>query len=115
VGEQGVQEGTKHTPLWGSVLRVSVAEMMLPILTTWCQPVRKSRIQLLAEGNVQSQGPKLGDELGGDSLESVDLIKNLTHVGLGERDHPVFLVSGDPHARYGVVIVKACLKCIEFV
>jgi hypothetical protein len=33
VGEQGVQEGTKHTPE-GLMLRVSVAEVLLPTLTT---------------------------------------------------------------------------------
>jgi hypothetical protein len=31
------------------VLRVSVAEVMLPTLTTWGRPVRKSRIQLQRE------------------------------------------------------------------
>ena len=46
VGEQGVQEETKHTPLRGPVLRISVAYVLLPNLTTWVWPVRKSRIQL---------------------------------------------------------------------
>ena len=45
VGEQGVQEGTKYTPL----LRISMADMLWPTLTTWGRPVRKSRIQLQRE------------------------------------------------------------------
>jgi hypothetical protein len=31
------------------VLRISVADVLLPTLTTWGQPVRKSRIQLQRE------------------------------------------------------------------
>ena len=32
---------------WGApVLRISVADVLLPTLTTWGRPVRKSRIQL---------------------------------------------------------------------
>ena len=46
MGEQGVQEGTKYTPLRGPVLRISVADLLLPTLTTCRRPVRKSRIQL---------------------------------------------------------------------
>jgi hypothetical protein len=34
MGEQGVQEGTKHTPLRGPVLRISIADVLLPTLTT---------------------------------------------------------------------------------
>jgi hypothetical protein len=49
LGEQGVQEGTKHTLLRGPMLRVSMGYELLPTLTTWGQPVRKSRIQLQAE------------------------------------------------------------------
>ena len=39
VGEQGEQEGTKHAPLRGPVLRISVADELLPTLTTWGWPV----------------------------------------------------------------------------
>ena len=47
MGEQGVQEGTDP---WGTpVLRISVADVLLPTLTTWGRPVRKSRIQLQRE------------------------------------------------------------------
>ena len=46
MGEQGVQEGTKHAPLGAPVLRVSVADVLWPTLTNWGRPVRKSRIQL---------------------------------------------------------------------
>jgi hypothetical protein len=49
LGEQGGQEGTKHAPLRGLVLRVSVAYLLLPTLTTWGRSVRKSRIQLQRE------------------------------------------------------------------
>jgi hypothetical protein len=49
VGEQGVQEGTKHTTLRGPILRVSVADVLLPSLTTCWRPIRKSRIQLQRE------------------------------------------------------------------
>ena len=38
--EQGVQEGIKHAPLTGH---------LLPTLTTWGRPVRKSRNQLKKE------------------------------------------------------------------
>ena len=49
MGEQGVEEGTEHATLRGPVLRISVADVLLPSLTTWGQPVRKSRIQLQRE------------------------------------------------------------------
>jgi hypothetical protein len=55
-------EGTRHATSGAPMLRVSVADVMLPNLTTWVRPVRKSR----GEGGVQSQGPELSDELGGD-------------------------------------------------
>ena len=35
LGEQGVQEGTTYTPMRAPVLRISVADMLLPTLTTW--------------------------------------------------------------------------------
>ena len=49
VGEQGVQEGTKHAPLKGPVLRATMVYVLLPTLTTWGRPVMKSRIQLQRE------------------------------------------------------------------
>jgi hypothetical protein len=42
-----------------SVLRISMADVLLPTLTTWGQPVRKSRIQLQRE----VFSPELIDEL----------------------------------------------------
>ena len=55
MGEQGVQEETKHVPLRGPVLRVSVADMLLPPLARW---VARQEVQdPVAEGGVQSQGP----------------------------------------------------------
>jgi hypothetical protein len=41
MSDQSVQEGT--------MLRISVADVLLPTLTTWGRPVRKSRIQLQME------------------------------------------------------------------
>ena len=43
------QKGTKHAPLRVPVLRVSMADVVLPTLTTWGRPFRKSRIQLQRE------------------------------------------------------------------
>ena len=40
---------TEHAPLRVPVLRISVADVLLPTLTTWGQPVRNSRIQLQRE------------------------------------------------------------------
>jgi hypothetical protein len=48
VGEQGIQEGTKYTPLGAPVLRIRVSDV-LPTLTTWGRPIRKTRIQLQRE------------------------------------------------------------------
>jgi hypothetical protein len=49
VDEQGVQEGTKHTPLRVPVLMFSVKDVLLLTLTAWGQPIGKSRIQLQGE------------------------------------------------------------------
>ena len=49
MSEQGVQEGTEHARRRGPMLRISVADVLLPTLTTWGRPVRKSRIQLQRE------------------------------------------------------------------
>jgi hypothetical protein len=47
MGEQGVQKGTG--PLKAPMLRISKADVLLPTLTTWGRPFRKSRIQLQRE------------------------------------------------------------------
>ena len=49
MGEHGVHEGTDHASLRCSVLRISVADVFLPTLTTWGRRVRKCRIQLQRE------------------------------------------------------------------
>ena len=49
MSEQGVQEGTEHAPLRAPVLRISVADVLLPTLTTGVRPVTMSRIQLQRE------------------------------------------------------------------
>ena len=45
MGEQGVQEGTKYTPLRGP----SFEDVLLPIFTAWELPGKKSRLQLQRE------------------------------------------------------------------
>ena len=40
------RRGLSTHPCGASVLRVSVAEVLLPTLSIWGRPVRKSRIQL---------------------------------------------------------------------
>ena len=65
VGEQGVQEGTKHTPLWGPRVEGQCGgdDVAYP---HHLGSARQEVQDLVAEGGVQSQGPQLGDELGGD-------------------------------------------------
>jgi hypothetical protein len=66
VGEQGVQEGTKHTPLWGSCVKCQRGggDVAYPYhLESAHQEVQDP----VAEVCVQTQNPKLGDELGGDN------------------------------------------------
>jgi hypothetical protein len=46
------------------VLRISGVEMLLPTLTTWGRPVRKSRTHLHRAGS-KTQGLELIDEFGG--------------------------------------------------
>ena len=67
MGEQGVQQRAEDTPLEGPVLRVSVEEVLLPILTACSLPLRKPRIQLQLQGGVQTQGSELGVELEGNN------------------------------------------------
>jgi hypothetical protein len=43
--EQGVQEATEHAPQT-LVLRVRVVDVLLPTLTSWGRPVRKTNILL---------------------------------------------------------------------
>ena len=49
MGEQGVQEWTEHTPLGCSSVEDQHTDVLLPTLTTWGRPVRKSRIHLQRE------------------------------------------------------------------
>jgi hypothetical protein len=48
-GEQGEQEGNKHAPLRGPRVEDQRGRCVVPTLTTWGRPVRKSRIQLQRE------------------------------------------------------------------
>jgi hypothetical protein len=50
MGEQEVQEGLSRHHCGAPVLRISIAEVLLLIFTTWGRPVRKSRTQLHREG-----------------------------------------------------------------
>jgi hypothetical protein len=43
------RRGLSMHPCGAPVLRISVADVLLPTLTTWGWPVRKSRIQLQRE------------------------------------------------------------------
>ena len=43
------RRGLSTHPLGASVLRIIVADVLLPTLTTWVRPVRKSRIHLQRE------------------------------------------------------------------
>ena len=49
MSEQGVQEETEHATLESPMLRISMADVLLPTLTTWGRTVRMSRIQLQRE------------------------------------------------------------------
>ena len=48
MSEQGVQEWAEHAPLSCPVLRISMADVLLPTLTTWGWPI-KSRNQMQRE------------------------------------------------------------------
>ena len=50
MGEQGIQEGADHLPLWVPVLRIREGEVLFSTFTTCGQPVRKSRTQLHRAG-----------------------------------------------------------------
>ena len=63
MGEKGTQEGIKHTPMWGPCVEghrgggdVAYPHHLGSAHQEGQDPV--------GEGGVQSQGPKLGDELG---------------------------------------------------
>ena len=49
MSEQGVQKGTEHAPLRGPCVEDQRGDVLLPTLTTWGQPIRKSWIQLQRE------------------------------------------------------------------
>ena len=56
IGEQGVQEGAEHVPLWGP----SVEDQRSGDMAS-CQKVQVP----IAQDGVETQGLKLNDELGG--------------------------------------------------
>ena len=48
-------------------------------------------------------------------LAAVDLIRDLSHIGLGERDHPILWVGDGPHTQHDAIVVKACITCTVLV
>ena len=66
MGEQGVQEGAEHAPLWGPCVENQQSGgvvFYLHHLGAARQEVQDS----VAQGGVEIQGPELNDELGGYS------------------------------------------------
>ena len=64
MGEQGVQEGAEHAPLWGPRVedqRSGGDVSYLHHLGVACQEVQDA----IAQGGVKTQGLQLDDELGG--------------------------------------------------
>ena len=63
-GEQGLQEGPEHAPLWGP----SVEDQRSGGVVSYLHHLVAARQEVqdpVAQGGVQTQGPKLNDELGG--------------------------------------------------
>ena len=63
-GEQGLQEGAEHTPLWGP----SVEDQRSGGVVSYLHHLGATRQEVedpLAQGRVQTQGPELNEELGG--------------------------------------------------
>jgi hypothetical protein len=58
MGEQGVQEGAEHAPLWGSCVEYLQSGGVVSYLYHLVAVVK-------VQGEVQTHGPKLSDELGG--------------------------------------------------
>jgi hypothetical protein len=77
-------------------------------ITDWDKERLKMTVNMPARCSVHALRMRSGIPFG---LASVDLIKDLTRGGLGERDHPVLRVSGGPHARHGVVITAGSSCC----
>jgi hypothetical protein len=70
--EQGVYEGTKYTPLW--VPHVEDQHGGDDVAYTHHLGSDRQKVQdPVAEGGVQSQGPKLGDKLAGDMVLNAEL------------------------------------------
>ena len=63
VGEQGVQEGTKHTPLRGPRVEGQCGGGVVAYPHHLGPSTQEAQDPATEEG-VQSQGPQLGDELG---------------------------------------------------
>ena len=86
VGEQEVQEGAKHTPLGGP--RVEGQHGRGVVANSYHLWSARREVQdLVLKGRVQSQGPELGDELGGhyDELQSMNRI--LTYISSQKFGH----------------------------
>ena len=67
MGEQGVQEGAEHAPLWGP----SVEDQRSEDVVSYLHHLGEARQEVqdpMAQGGVQTQGFKLNDELGGNDV-----------------------------------------------
>ena len=72
------------------MLMVRVVDVLLPTLTALGQTGRKFRIQLQREVfSVQSRGPELGDELGGNNGVECRAVVNKQHSYIGIAFVPV--------------------------
>jgi hypothetical protein len=64
MGEQGLQEGEEHAPLWGpSVEDQRSGDVVFCLHHLW--PARQEVQDPIAQGRVETQGLKLNYELGG--------------------------------------------------
>ena len=64
MGEQGVQEGAEHAPLWGP----SVEDQRNGDVVSYLHHLGAARQEVqdpIAQGRVETQGLRLNDELGG--------------------------------------------------
>ena len=63
MGEQGVQEGAEHAPLWGPCVEDQHSRGSVSYLHHLAA-ARQEVQDPVAQGGVQTQGPELNDELG---------------------------------------------------
>ena len=64
MGEQGVQEGAEHAPLWGQCVEEQCSGGVVSNIYH-LEAARQEVQDPIAQGGVESQGLKHNDELGG--------------------------------------------------